>query len=46
MEGGVLFDAYDGKGDSELKVPDVDIEGNFRKEAGALNRRVEIAIEP
>ncbi len=36
----------DGKGDSELKVPDVDIEGNFLKEAGALNRRVEIAIEP
>ena len=36
----------DGKGDSELKVPDVDIEGNFLKDAGSLNRRVEIEIEP
>lgn len=36
----------DGKGDTELKVPDVDIEGNFLNDAGALNRRVEIEIEP
>lgn len=36
----------DGKGDSDLKVPDVDFEGNFLKDAGALNRRVEIEIEP
>ena len=35
-----------GKGESELKVPDVDIEGNFLHDAGALNRRVEIEIEP
>ena len=35
----------DGKGDTELKVPDVDAEGNFREEAGKLNRRVEIEIE-
>lgn len=35
----------DGKGDRELKVPDVDIEGNFLPDAGALNRRVEIEIE-
>ncbi|OPZ78185.1 MAG: Outer membrane porin F precursor [Actinobacteria bacterium ADurb.Bin444] len=35
----------DGKGDTELKVPDVDIEGNFLNDAGALNRRVEIEIE-
>lgn len=35
----------DGKGDTELKVPDVDTEGNFREEAGKLNRRVEIEIE-
>ena len=34
-----------GKGSTELKVPDVDIEGNFLKDAGALNRRVEIEIE-
>ncbi|NLV99222.1 MAG: OmpA family protein [Clostridiaceae bacterium] len=36
----------DGKGESELKVPDVDIEGNFLIDAGAMNRRVEIEIEP
>ena len=36
----------DGKGNAELKVPDVDVEGNFLKEAGTLNRRVEIEIEP
>jgi WD40 repeat protein len=35
----------DGRGDTELKVPDVDAEGNFREEAGSLNRRVEIEIE-
>jgi len=35
----------DGMGDTELKVPDVDAEGNFREEAGRLNRRVEIEIE-
>ena len=34
-----------GKGDTELKVPDVDAEGNFRDEAGKLNRRVEIEID-
>ena len=35
----------DGKGETELKVPDVDIEGNFLNDAGALNRRVEIEID-
>ncbi len=35
----------DGKGDTELKVPDVDQEGTFRIEAGRINRRVEIEIE-
>ncbi len=35
----------DGKGDTELKVPDVDQEGTFREEAGRINRRVEIEIE-
>lgn len=35
----------DGKGDTELEVPDVDAEDNFREEAGKLNRRVEIEIE-
>jgi WD40 repeat protein len=35
----------DGKGDTELKVPDVDTEGNFLGGAGKLNRRVEIEIE-
>ncbi|MGI6497367.1 MAG: OmpA family protein [Oscillospiraceae bacterium] len=35
----------DGKGVTELKVPDVDVEGNFMNDAGALNRRVEIEIE-
>jgi len=35
----------DGKGDTELKVPDVDTEGNFLGGAGKLNRRVEIKIE-
>lgn len=35
----------DGRGDTELKTPDVDAEGNFREEAGKLNRRVEIEIE-
>ena len=37
--------SVDGKGDTELKVPDVDAEGNFREEAGGLNRRVEIEIK-
>ncbi len=35
----------DGKGDTELKVEDVESEGNFSEEAGRLNRRVEIEIE-
>ncbi len=35
----------DGRGDTEPKVDDVDAEGNFREEAGKLNRRVEIEIE-
>ncbi len=35
----------DGKGDTELKVEDFDSEGNFREEAGRLNRKVEIEIE-
>ena len=35
----------DGKGDSELKVQDEDVDGNFLNDAGALNRRVEIEIE-
>ena len=36
----------DGKGDTELKVQDVDVDGNFIDDAGRLNRRVEIEIEP
>jgi len=35
----------DGRGDSELKVPDVNSEGTFLEDAGALNRRVEIEID-
>lgn len=35
----------DGRGDTELKVPDFDSEGTFLEEAGKLNRRVEIEIE-
>jgi len=35
----------DGKGDTELKVQDVDAEGTFREEAGKINRRVEIETE-
>ena len=35
----------DGKGDTELKAQDVDVDGNFIDDAGALNRRVEIEIE-
>lgn len=35
----------DGRGDTELKVPDTDVEGTFLEQAGALNRRVEIEIE-
>ena len=42
-DGWELF--VEGRGDTELKVPDVDAEGNFREEAGRLNRRVEIEIE-
>ncbi|MDD3867351.1 MAG: OmpA family protein [Eubacteriales bacterium] len=38
--------AIEGKGETELKAPDVDSEGNFREEAGIVNRRVEIRIEP
>ncbi len=34
-----------GRGDTELKVDDVDAEGNFREEAGKLNRGVKIEIE-
>lgn len=37
--------SVDGKGDSTLKVADVDVEGNFREEAGRVNRRVEIEIK-
>lgn len=37
--------SVDGKGDTELKVPDVNTEGGFMEEAGRLNRRVEIEIE-
>ncbi len=36
----------EGRGESELKVPDVDVDGNFLNTAGSLNRRVEIEIEP
>lgn len=35
----------EGRGSTELKVPDFDSEGNFLESAGALNRRVEIEIE-
>lgn len=35
----------DGRGDTELRVPDTDAEGSFLAEAGALNRRVEIDIQ-
>jgi WD40 repeat protein len=35
----------EGKGSSDLYVPDRDSEGNFIESAGALNRRVEILIE-
>ena len=36
----------DGKGETELKAPDTNVEGTFLENAGALNRRVEIEIEP
>jgi WD40 repeat protein len=36
----------DGKGKTELKVPDTNVEGHFLEDAGALNRRVEIEIDP
>jgi len=42
--GGWTF-LVEGRGDSELKAPDVDSEGTFLEAAGALNRRVEIMIE-
>jgi len=42
-DGWELF--VEGRGDSQLKVPDVDVEENFLEEAGKLNRRVEIEIE-
>jgi len=35
----------DGRGDTDLKVPDTDVDGNFLEDAGSLNRRVEIEIE-
>jgi outer membrane protein OmpA-like peptidoglycan-associated protein len=35
----------DGKGKTELKAPDTNVEGTFLEDAGALNRRVEIKIE-
>lgn len=38
--------AIEGKGETELKTPDVDGDGNFREEAGQVNRRVEILLEP
>jgi outer membrane protein OmpA-like peptidoglycan-associated protein len=36
----------DGKGETELKAPDTNVKGTFLEDAGALNRRVEIEIEP
>lgn len=35
----------EGRGYSELKVPDIDSEGNHLESAAALNRRVEIELE-
>lgn len=35
----------DGRGDTELAVPDVDADGAFLAGAGQLNRRVEIEVE-
>jgi WD40 repeat protein len=35
----------DGRGDTELKVPDTNLEGDFLPDAGALNRRVDIEID-
>lgn len=43
VDGWELF--AEGRGSSDLKVPDFDSEGNFLETAGALNRRVEIEIE-
>lgn len=43
VDGWELF--TDGRGDTELKVPDTDADGEFLAEAGALNRRVEIEID-
>lgn len=35
----------DGSGDTQLRVPDVNADGDFLPDAGALNRRVEITID-
>ena len=35
----------DGRGDTQLRVPDTNAEGDFLPDAGALNRRVEITID-
>ncbi|MDZ7677588.1 MAG: OmpA family protein [Acidimicrobiales bacterium] len=35
----------DGRGDTQLRVPDVNADGDFLPDAGALNRRVEIIID-
>jgi WD40 repeat protein len=35
----------DGRGDTELKVPDTNLDGDFLPDAGALNRRVDIEID-
>ncbi len=35
----------DGRGDTQLRVPDVNADGDFLADAGALNRRVEILID-
>lgn len=37
--------ATDGRGDTELKVADVDADGQFLAGAGAINRRVDIEID-
>lgn len=42
--GGWSFEV-DGRGDTELKVPDATEDGQFLPEAAALNRRVEIEID-
>ncbi|MDZ7677587.1 MAG: OmpA family protein [Acidimicrobiales bacterium] len=35
----------DGRGDTQLRVPDTNADGDFLPDAGALNRRVEIIID-